>query len=398
MSARLMVSCLFVFSLCATALSVLSGQQATPVDLQWIAVADQRLEWIDVAAWEPRGDGVQPVRVPKEWRDKWPDETARRALSAGGVTLRFRTDSQKIVFRATLIDAPDLRPPPELIWERARPPYFDIYRDGKFVDSVPGAIQAAPQDVVLYDDPRSPGRESDFTILLPFYYRNAEIIVNAVGIDRAARLSRATVDRRPRVLIHGDSITHGHGVFAPRETYVWQACEKAGCVPLNLGFGGSAWGDNIVAQYIASRNDWDVLVIAIGTNSFGGTYEDKPETAAQYGAKYRMFLATIRDKVPTKPIIVMTPIFNRADHFGTKNRNGESPQDYRNSITQAFRQRQAADRNLYFVDGMQAFTDPLYLLPTDMLHPNVAGSLKIADNLAAVLKPVLAKRAELSQR
>lgn len=375
---------------------VCAGQAAAPADLQWVKVDDQRLQWINVAAWEPRGDGVQPVRVPKDWRDKWPPQTARRALSAAGVTLKFRTDSKKVVFRATLIDTPDAGGSPEVAWERARPPYFDVYRDGKFVASVPGAIKPDRQDVVLYDAPNAPARDSEFTVLLPFYYRNAEIIVNGIGVDATAKLSAAAPDKRPRVLIHGDSITHGHGVFTPRETYVWQACEKAGCIPLNLGFGGSAWGDKIVADFIASRNDWDVLVIVIGTNSFGGNYQDKPETAAQYGGKYNTFLATIREKFPRKPIVAMTPIFHRADHVDDKNRNGETPQDYRNAIAKVVRTRQAADRNLYFVDGLQAFKDPLYLLPTDVVHPNVAGSLKMADTLAAALKPVLGGAASQS--
>jgi lysophospholipase L1-like esterase len=191
------------------------------------------------------------------------------------------------------------------------------------------------------------------------------------------------------VLIHGDSITHGHGVFTPRETYVWQACERAGCVPLNLGFGGSAYGDKVVAEFIAGRNDWDALVIAIGTNSFGGQYQEKPETAAQYGEKYNTFLTTIREKHPTKPIIAMTPILNRADHVGSKNRNGETPQDYRNAIAKVVKERQANDKNLYFVDGLKAVGDPIYLLPTDVVHPNVAGSLRMADAVGAALKPVL---------
>ena len=373
-------------------LTVSAGQNNSAPDFQWVNVSDQRLEWINVAAWEPRGDGVQPVRVPKVWRDKWPEATARRGLSAAGVTLRFRTDSRRIVLRGTLIDTPDQAGTPEVTWERARPPYFDVYRDGKFVTSIPGAIQAARQDVVLHDEQNAPGRESEYTILFPFYYRNAEIIVNAVGVDKTARLSAAAPDLRPRVLIHGDSITHGHGVYAPRETYVSQTCEKAGCVPLNLGFGGSAWGDKVVAEYIASRNDWNTLVIAIGTNSFGGTYQDKPETAAQYGEKYNAFLTTIREKFPTKPIVSMTPVFHRSDHVGAKNRNGETPQDYRNAISRVVRARQAADKNLYLVDGLQAFTDPLYLLPTDVVHPNVAGMIRMADVLAPVLRPLLPRR------
>ena len=58
--------------------------------LQWLDVLDDRLEWLNVADWEPQNGGLQPVRVPKFWRDQWPSRTARRGKSAAGVALRKR--------------------------------------------------------------------------------------------------------------------------------------------------------------------------------------------------------------------------------------------------------------------------------------------------------------------
>jgi hypothetical protein len=139
----------------------------------------------------------------------------------------------------TFIDAPESPATPEVNWERSRPSYFDLYRNGKHMASVPAATKFTQQDVTLYNDPEISG-EADIAVLFPFYYRNAEIIVHGVGIDSTAKLTVAAPDSRPRVLFHGDSITHGHGATSPRETYVWQACEKAGCISLNFGFGGTA--------------------------------------------------------------------------------------------------------------------------------------------------------------
>ena len=85
----------------------------------------------------------------------------------------------------------------------------------------------------------------------------------------------------------------------------------------------------------------------------------------------------------------MTPIFNRLDLKPTKNKNGEIPQDYRNAITQIVRQRHASDRNLHLLDGLQLINDPLYLWVTDVVHPNDAGSQRMADGVAAALKPLL---------
>ena len=361
--------------------SLYAAQPDAQTDLQWIRVNDERLQWLNVGDWEPRGDGLQPVRVPKVWRDKWPSRTASRAQSAAGVSARFRTDSKKLVFRVAFVEVADTPGTPEATWERSRPSYFDLYRNGKYVASVAAATKFTQQDVTLYNDPDLSG-EAEIAVLFPFYYRNAEVIVHGIGIDPTAKLLRAAPDTRRRVLFNGDSITHGHGVTSPRETYVWQACERAGCTSLNYGFGGTAWA--------ASRTDWDVLISALGTNSFGGLDSGgKPETAAQYANKYHTFLSTIREKAPDKPILSMTPIFNRFDLKPTKNKNGEIPQDYRNAITQVVRQRQASDRNLHLLDGLQLINDPLYLWVTDVVHPNDAGSQRMADGVAAALKPLL---------
>jgi lysophospholipase L1-like esterase len=164
----------------------------------------------------------------------------------------------------------------------------------------------------------------------------------------------------------------------------------ANCQSLNLGFGGSAWTDLPVADYIASRNDWNVLVLMLGTNSFGGRDSaGKPETLEQYRDKYGAFLDAVRAKHPSNPILCITPILTREDIAHQKNKDGDSPQDYRNSIQQVVQQRQQKDHNLYFLDGLKLINDPLYLMVIDQVHPNEGGSLKMAEGIAATLKPIL---------
>jgi lysophospholipase L1-like esterase len=247
------------------------------------------------------------------------------------------------------------------------------------------------QEVMIYND-REFASEAEVEVLLPFYYRNAEVIMHGIGIEADARLLPAPPDLRPRVFFHGDSITQGHGVTSPRETYVRQVADRLGCVGINYGFGGTAWADNIVAQTIASRRDWDILVIMLGTNSFAGADADgRPETAKQYAQKYEAFLKTIRAAAPEQSILCVTPILNRADLERGGNQNGERPELYREGIARVVRQRQIADANLYLADGLQMVDDPLFLLVTDRVHPNDAGMHRIADGVAAALKPLVEK-------
>jgi lysophospholipase L1-like esterase len=391
MTVKFMLAARLMVFLMLAAKTAVAAQTELPA-LQWIDVTDARLRWLNVADWETRGDGLQPVRVTKEWRDKWPARTASRAQSAAGVTAYLRTDSKRLALRVTFVEVPDGPGTPEAIWERSRPSYFDVYKNGKYLASVAAATKYSQQDVPLYDSPQSSG-PAEFAVLFPFYYRNAEVIVHGVGIDADANLSAAARDPRPRVLFHGDSITHGHGATSPRATYVWQSCEKASCTALNFGFGGTAWADNVVAQTIAVRNDWDVLVLALGTNSFGGADSaGKSETAAQYGQKYDAFLSTIRTAAPTKPILAVTPILNRFDLTLTRNPNGELPKDYRDAIADIVKRRQRTDKNLHFLSGLGLVNDPIDLWVTDLVHPNDAGAQRMANGVAAALKPILAAR------
>jgi lysophospholipase L1-like esterase len=357
---------------------------------QWFDVKDERLDWLNVADWEPRGDGLQPVRVPKVWRDKWPPRTAWRGMSAAGVSVRFRTTSKKLVFRLTFVDVPDVPATPAVAWERSRPSFFSLYRDGRYVTSVAALTVVTQQDLTIFDDDALAG-EAEIQVLLPFYYRNAEVIMHGIGIEPGTVLNRPAPDTRPRVLFHGDSITHGHGVTSPRETYVCQVAEKVNCVPLNYGFGGTAWADNVIAETIAARTDWDVLTIMLGANSLAGADSaGKPETAAQYAEKYDAYLATIRAAAPNKPILCITPILNRLDLSRGGNQNGERPDAYRDGITRVVQRRRRSDANLYLLDGLSMVDDPLFLLVTDTVHPNDAGMHRIAEGVTNALKPLLA--------
>ena len=373
------------------------AQRNAPDNLKWLSADDNQLRWLNVADWEAKTGGLQPVRIPKAWRDKIPSRSAERALSTAGVALRLQTDSRRIAIRLTFIDVPEAaNASPESTWERARPPYFDVYRDGKFLANVPAKIVYYQQDVTVFDNSSEPKKQSEFSILFPHYYRNAEVIVGGIGVDNDAQLLAQAPRNVPVVLFHGDSITHGHGVTSPRETYVWQTCEMANCEPLNLGFGGSAWTDAPVADYIASRSDWDVLVMMLGTNSFGGSDSvGKPETLAQYRDKYGAFLDAVRAKYPTKPILCISPILTHQDIIHQKNKNGDLPQDYRNTMRQVVEQRRQTDRNLYFLDGLSLINDPIYLMVIDQVHPNEGGSLKMAEGIAATLKPILKRLEEI---
>ena len=99
-------------------------------------------------------------------------------------------------------------------------------------------------------------------MLFPFYYRNAEIVVHAMGIEPQAALRRGA--GQPPASIISRRLDHAR----PRRRQPARNLRLASrgetrLCAAQLWLGGSAWADNVVAQTMASRNDWDVLTIMI---------------------------------------------------------------------------------------------------------------------------------------
>ena len=63
--------------------------------LQWLDVLDDRFEWLNVADWEPRDGGLQPVRGAKVLARSMAIANRASWQVGGRVALRFRTDRKR---------------------------------------------------------------------------------------------------------------------------------------------------------------------------------------------------------------------------------------------------------------------------------------------------------------
>lgn len=150
----------------------------------------------------------------------------------------------------------------------------------------------------------------------------------------------------------------------------------------NLGFGGSAWGDASVAEYIAHLDMWEVLVLVIGTNTYGRAHE----SATVYERTYARFLDIVRGGHPSKPILCVTPIYRRQDGPPPqRNAAGSTPEEYREAIASAVRGRiEEGDENVYLLDGQRLIGDRKGL-SLDLVHPDDHGMAKMAHGIAEAL-------------
>lgn len=313
------------------------------------------------------GRGLTPYRVSCAWRERFPEQTAVRATQAAGVELRFRADTRYLAVDLAIRNQLNYRPA------------VALYHGERAVGLVSLPQPTFEGHVVLLDGETEVEGvlEAPWRILCPY---GAVSTVEAIYLSDGAELLPAA-SRAMRWLAHGDSITQGAHALSPGMTYVHLAADALGWDALNLGFGGSAWGDAVVAEYIANRPDWDVLSIAIGTNTYGGSRE----SAAAYAKRYDRFLDIVRRAHPRKPILCITPIWRKQDGPPeAANLCGDPPRAYREAITQVVRSRQPNDPHLALLDGLTLIGGPRGL-GVDLVHPDDHGMNAMAQGIATAL-------------
>jgi lysophospholipase L1-like esterase len=330
---------------------------------------DAPVTWLNVAETERSRRGLALMRVPRLWRDCFPEATAFRATQAAGVELRFQTTTAHIEIELATVNH---------IGSHAMLGLYYGYRALALV-SLP-LTYSGKVPLFAAEAPFDPELAGPWRILLPL---GAHTLVRALYLSDDAKPEPAA-PRPLRWLAHGDSITQGAMALSPGMTYVSQAADALGWDALNLGFGGAAWGDAPVAEYIASRDDWDVLSIAIGTNSYRG----EQESAADYARTYDRFVEIVRATHAHQPILCLTPIWRAQDADGARNRYGDSIQNYRAAIEGVVSRRQTADAGIYCLDGLSLLGDDRGLV-LDRVHPDDHGMTRMAQGITRAWQRIL---------
>jgi len=330
-------------------------------------IPEQRVFYHNVAELEINAHGVIPRRVPAEWRQRFPPQTALHALMPAGIEIRFRAAVSAISLEVDVLDPAN----GELL--------VALYHGPRAVNlaALPsegrGKVRLLAQEELPDDVLDHPWR-----ILLPY---KGQVALRALILSDEAVLLPLT-EYPVRWLAHGDSITQGAQALAPNWTYVHLVANELGWDALNLGFGGSAWGDEAVAEYIASREDWDLLTLAIGTNTFGSGRE----SAADYARTYDRFLEIVRKAHPYAPIICITPIWRHEDGPPEiPNAWGDTVRAYRQAIQEVVQSRQSGDPHLWLIDGLSLIPNGRGLT-IDQVHPDAHGMQRIAQGLLALLR------------
>lgn len=315
-------------------------------------------------------EGFYMLRVPKDVENGLNDMAKDRNILNTGVELRFVAVDDEV--RITLqIDAENDVSTPMIYY---------------------GNIQAGWQESqkVVYNKPteivvKKPERleylrkiASDFGHSFdPEVIRVVMPAKKCCIIDVVGRCNPPKAEQMPqkRYLAYGSSITHGSLSVLPATSYAFVVAENLKADLINLGYAGSAAMEPCMADYIAERKDWDFATLEMGINVINTMSEEEFENRVRY------FVYKIASENPDKTVVCIDMFYFSLDY-----ENNEKADVYRNIVRKVVEELNLA--NVSYING-KSLLDNMDGLSADLIHPNVRGMQKIAENLTSQLKSLI---------
>ncbi|MBR6426308.1 MAG: hypothetical protein IKS28_00630, partial [Clostridia bacterium] len=183
---------------------------------------------------------------------------------------------------------------------------------------------------------RTPGGMQDLIIDFPLYNDVDKLFIGVS--DKALFETPAGYGRRVPVVYYGSSITQGGCASRPGNSYQAMLSRALDCDYINLGFSGSAKGEQIIARYIAG----------LEMSAFVFDYDHNAPDAEHLARTHEPFFLTVREAHPDTPVIIISkPDVINVDPEAERSfavRRDIIRKTYENALSRG-------DKNVYFIDG-----------------------------------------------
>ena len=329
-------------------------------------------EFLRGVAW-PAGAGVSYPRADPADVGRLPSDTWATASLPVGVRLELTGDASSVdISYTTATDEFGYR-------GQAAGVSFSVWRGGIQIDEQPAVFSAGRVTVRLgmrtgsaststgagtSSRTRTSTADQRVIIYLP------EGMKPTITALEAADGTIGPAPAQPRWLAYGDSIAEGWTASGPAGAWPAIAGRQYALDVVNLGYAGSARGELVSAEQIASL-DADVISITHGTNCWSRI----PHSVEQMAANTDAFLRVVRAGHPGIPVVVASPVV-RPDGEHTPNRLGATHADIRGAMERATQSLiDGGDQLLTLISGARVL-DPTLL--ADGVHPGDAGHAVLA--------------------
>ena len=364
-------------------------------------ILDSKIEIVGALGYDKGADGwVTPRRLPDWTRIQFADAGIERFLKfPSGVRIRFRTSADQISLKV-LVSKMVITG----LAEDKRPAAFDLLVDGKEVQSLTAdhgnvlrltagvtavfveTIEPGDPDILTFsqlgDD------EKDIEIWLP-----SSAIVELKELTASKEILPARPSGKKKWVHYGSSISHCVEAVKPMDIWPVRAAQLMNLDVINFGFAGECQLDGFAARSIANTPA-DFISLKLGINLVNA---DSMRERAFIPAVHSL-LDTIREKHPTTPILIISPIWCPFHEItpGPIMIDGDSlfakerPAELAGGVLTLVRIREIleevvskrADKNLHYMNGLELMNEGDVDLMPDKLHPNSAGYRLMAERFA----------------
>ncbi len=302
-------------------------------------------------------------RMDTEAAARVSDGVAFLNTNCAGGRVRFQTNSSYIAVKAILKNIGKM--PHFALTGSAG---FDLYSDKTHLTTFQPRFDITNE---LFGEYSCDGREMvEYTLNLPLYSGVKEIYII---LDEDAVVQKAAPYQTDKpIVFYGSSITQGGCASRPGTAYTAILSRRLHLDYINLGFSGSAKGEEEMAQYIAG----------LDMSAFVLDYDHNAPTIEHLMQTHKRFFEIVRKAHPNLPIICITqPIPRYQDHK-------ERAQVIEKTVLEA---RQSGDTNVCFLNMME-YLDKKGVLneaSVDKSHPNDLGFFFMAEAVEEMMKNFL---------
>ena len=289
---------------------------------------------------------------------------SRHGNTAGG-RIRFKTNSSYVAIYAKL---PAITRMSHFALSGSAG--FDLYvktREGQRYQGtfVPPLDMKAGYESILY---LPDGQMREFTVNMPQY---SDVSCLYIGLQEGATLSAPDpYTHTTPIVYYGSSITQGGCASRPGNSYQNIITRRLDADYVNLGFSGSAKGEQEMAEYIAGL-DMSIFVY---------DYDYNAPTVEHLQQTHEKFYLAVRKTHPEVPVMMLS----------RPNRHLTNSEVQRREIVQTtFLNAKARGENVYFISGEELMQYAGSDGTVDGVHPNDSGFASVARVLGDLLETIL---------
>ncbi len=299
-------------------------------------------------------------------KDTYSDVNRGLADCTSGANIRFITDASEFYLKVTMRSAST-----GMHHFADRGAYgFDVYTGSGTNRKYCGGMMQMMTDPTAFEETIAlPGGSIEVMIELPLYGGVSQILI---GFPGGASIYRAPSRSFKPIAFYGSSITQGGCVSRPGSMYSNIICRALDCDCLNLGFSGSAFGEQSVAEYLASRE----------FSAFVMDYDYNARSLEELENTHNAFYKTVRAAHTSEPIIIVSHPYYAPESEGDIKR--------KNILRKTYEEALANEENVYFIDSECFFPSEMRdLFAVDNLHPNDLGHFYMHRAILPIVKKAL---------